>query len=301
MVVKIEKFIYFIENLGSMKYYELQKKDLENILSEMEFNTQELTAIQKDMKHYDKYYIIVSEKNIGFIKIWKQTFKDPYMKLQIDNCDLVSFKGGAILVSQFIDVLDQIFCIPQVIRCSETDVNEFAKRGFERIEDKICKATTIHPSSVLINIVKYVKFSQGQYKSLPQIRQMTPEDITSITEIFKKEYPARYRAVRLLYEYDKSSCFVYDDGVIKGALFAELREDHLYVHQILVKEEFRGKTVSESLLGHAYSYAQQKEKGLIRGTIRGNLLKYYSRMGVEEDTKLPKSRYLVRISPVGLR
>lgn len=219
------------------------------------------------------------------------------MKLELEECDLINFKGEEIETKKYIDVLDDIFELPQVTRCLDKDLKLFKERGFKEIDERLEKGyQTKEKSSVLLSVLKIVDKKEKPDEYIDYVRSMKEEDLPIIEEIFSKEYAARFRAIKVMYNYDPKSCFVYDDELIKGVVFGEKQKNALYIHQIFVKKEFRGVGIDITMLNYLNQYARKIRKDVIRGTIRGNLFTYYRKLGVMKELQKPKSYYMVRFS-----
>ncbi len=280
-----------------MNWFDLEQVNLEQLLAEHHLSERDLQIIRDETQHFDRYLIIKYEKSIGFIRIWRQSISDPYSTVQLDDCDLINFKGEGIPVARYIDVLDEIFQVPQLTRCSENYLSLFGRRGFRRVLDKKRKLRgSIGASSVLLGVIKKVTTAEIPMSS-EFIRRMAPGDIAQIQTFFFDEYRMRYRAVPLLYSQDNKSCFVYDqDGEIKGVILAQQAEETVYIHQIFVRKEFRGVGIDRALLNHISLYANGLGKDTISGTVRGNLVPYYDSLGISLDLSKPKSHYVLRLN-----
>lgn len=273
-----------------MEYSELNETNLETILKSLDFDEGEIARIQKDREYFDRYILIQDGPDIGFLTVLRQPFGDPYLDLTLEECDLLNYRGR-LSVESFLDVMDNIFEIPQIARCCESAKEAFMRRGFKDIEEK----PEYDGSSKLIPVNFQVSLEISEPETVSNIRQMNLEDISYISNLFFDEYTARFRLVEKMYKTDPQSCFVYEDGgEIKGAVFAERLNDRLYIHQIFVKKSERGKKIDRNLLDYIVTYARDFDYHLVGGTIRGNLSRYYYRFGVRVDESVEEEGYMVR-------
>lgn len=114
------------------------------------------------------------------------------------------------------------------------------------------------------------------------IRKATPKDIKRITDLLHqvnmvhhvirpdlfKPYTTKYneQELEVLLEDDSKPIFVYDDGEVKGYAFCQLTEVRdnlllqdnktLYIDDICVDEQARGKHVGKALYEYVRNYAQ---------------------------------------------
>lgn len=273
-----------------MDYIDLKQSDLERILRESEFSEEEINKIKNDARHYDRYILVCEGQSVGFIAILEQQFEDPYMNISLDSCDLINYRGDLPLEC-FLDVLDLLFKGPQITRAALSKLGVFERYNFSPIEEK----PGCGRASEIIPIVFEIHSANRPIETNENIRLMNPNDLEPIKTLFFEEYGARFRLVEKMYENCPESCFVYEENRgIKGAIFSEKRGNELYVHQMFVKKSERGMGIDRALRDYLFQYAEENSCYLIKGKSRGNLMKYYHRMGAVIDKSEEIEIYLVR-------
>lgn len=271
---------------------ELKEENLEVLLADSVFEEKEISEIKRDIKYYDRYLLIQEGLRMGFLKVLRQPFDDPYLELVLDECDLVNYKGR-VSIDAFLDAMDYIFEIPQVIRCFLSNEGTFIRRGFQAIGEKEHK----HIDSSKLIPIKFEVKSAPSILGFEYVRLMDENDLLNIIELFFQEYRVKYRAVKRMYETCPLSCFVYEqDRVIKGVVFGEKMSDSgvFYIHQLLIKKSEQGKHIDRVLLRYIGNNARKEGFNNIKGTARGNLLRYYRGLGAVRDRDIEAQEYLVR-------
>lgn len=277
-----------------MRYTDLKTGNLEAKLAEAGLEVGEVEDIKKDASYYDRYILVTENTSKGFIKIWRQHVGDQYIKLYLEECEIVNMSRQQIYLTTYIDVLDRIFELPQIIRVATSEMSQALARGFSEMADSDNVASkSLYKASALIPIRKNI--SATVTFPLSDTRHMTAEDLAEVERIFEEEYPLRYRAVKPMFERDPNFCFVCGTDNIKGIILAEKLVDCIYVHQMLVRQTYRAREVDSALINTLETYAKMDGIKLLKGTARGNLLRYYMRkLKVEIDLTEQVSQYLVR-------
>jgi len=273
-----------------MQYFDLKQENLEEKLIEYNFEENEIARIQEDIGYFDHYFLVQEGDNIGFVTSACQPISDPYLKFKVEEIDLLNYRG-CISTDTFLDVLDNIFKIPQLVRCVESEKNTLLARGFEIPEETMKDASRLIPITFRLDPNR--KFTVDE-----NIRLMQELDLEEIEKQFYEEYRARHTAVKRMYKADPNSCIVYEGGAILGVCFAEklAGEKILYVHQIWVKEDARRFRIDKKILASTACIAMSKGLTTIKATIRGNLFDYYERFGAKEDVLRESHQYLMRYS-----
>ena len=143
-----------------------------------------------------------------------------------------------------------------------------------------------------------------------ELRRACPKDIKRIIELLHqvnmvhhvirpdlfKPYTTRYNEEELLSLLDDDSkpIFVYDDGEVKGYAFCQLTEvrdnlllqdnKSLYIDDICVDEQARGRHVGKALYGYVRSYARSIGcHNITLNVWEGNdpALSFYKNMGMQ--------------------
>ncbi|MFH0978386.1 MAG: hypothetical protein V1837_03730 [Candidatus Woesearchaeota archaeon] len=256
------------------------------------------SQVRKEFTYYDKYILVTDKSAIGFIKIWRQKAADPYVNFTIDQCDLVSLKGDAITLEDYILVLDKIFEVPQILRCNERDYATFKNHGFCALTDKLENEIPINRTAAALVPIYIPVTKDSHYIIDESIRAMNDSDVPLVEKLFLEEYTLRHRAVRLLYNMSPSTCLVYDDGNIEGVLLSAVEENNnkiiIHAHQVLVSQRSRRKGISVRLHNALNSLALANHAIEIRGAARGNLVPMYLDRGAKIDPEQPTIFYLIR-------
>lgn len=261
-------------------------------MRESGFNEEEIAEVKEDVGYHDMYILIKAGENIGFLSVLEQKFEDPYLEVVLDSCDLINYKGR-VPVNCFLEVMDNIFRGPQITVAKIKELETFERYGFYKVEEK----PRYPGASRLIPVYFKLPLDSRDIKNQLGIRPMEQEDLEGIANLFFEEYAARYRLVGKMYETDPESCFVYEeDGEVKGVVFSERRGNELYVRQMFVKRSGRGSGIDTALFKGLQLYAEENKCSIIRGSIRGNLVRYYEKKGVRIDSLREDRVYVIRFN-----
>jgi len=257
-----------------MNFIDLKQTSLEEVLSQFELTTEDYEGLVREAAYFDKYFLVGEGANIGKLTVFTQHLHDPWIDIELDNCDILNYRGK-IPVEYFLDVMDEIFERTQLARASEHDLETFQKRGFRTIPNKEGRGVAI-----LRPVGRHVKKGDVEKPEDKRLRVMMPEDLPEIKRLFEREYPFRYRAVELMYV--PGSCFLFEEeDEIRGVIFNEKRENYLYCKELFVKDSERGREIARLLLSQAFWYAAEQGFAEVRGNARDRAFPLYRRLGAK--------------------
>ncbi len=230
-------------------------------------------------RYYDKAYLLESDDTPAFIGIVTQELhNEPYMDLDEDEVDLMHYQSPGSLEG-VINFIGQHTTRPQIIRALEVNKGLFTSRGWKPIYNRDGS------ESILRKVRRYI-LPDELFEISPQIRLMEENDLPFIEELFRREYPLRYRMVQYLYDQDKEGNFVFEDkDGICGVTFTERRPEYLYCRQIFVKEAKRGQGIGTKLNQFRLAFARDNGLYVIFANIRGESEGFHLKQGVEISTE----------------
>ncbi len=242
------------------------------------------SEFEKLTKYFDESYL-VGDKYQNFIGILTQELRnEPYMNIDLDEVDLITYQATGSL-KDILDFMEQQYKRPQITRVQEDNLDIFFHRGWQHILNK-------DNSMAILRKIRRNILPDEVFEISPNIRKTEESDLIIIEELFRREYPLRYRMVQYLYDQDIMGNFVYvDDKEIVGVTFNERRKDYLYCRQIFVKKSKRNKSIGSKLNQFRLNFARENGLYVIFANIRGDAINFHLKQGVELTTE--KEYYLI--------
>ena len=234
--------------------------------------------------YYDEAYLLESSNFIGILT--QELHNEPYMNIDFDEVDLINYQTKK-SIEDVIDFKEQYYKKPQNIRANEIHLDFFLQKGWQHIKNK-------DGTIAILRKIRRKILSDEVFEISSNMREMKENDLEKIEELFKKEYPLRYRVVKYLYDQDKKSNFVYENkDKIVGITFNERKKEYLYCRQIFVKKSQRNKGIGSKLNQFCLSYARDNGLDIIFANIRGDTVNFYLKQQAEISTE--KEFYLMKI------
>lgn len=222
-------------------------------------------------QYYDEAYLIGDSRFVGILT--QELHNEPYMAIDLDEVDIMNKEGEGPL-GDLLDFTEQHYKRPQITRASESDVGLFLDRGWTYIPNK--DGTVAMLRNVRRDISPIESFDVSS-----SIRPIRESDLGEIEELFRREYPLRYRMVRYLYDPDKESNFAYEGETgIEGVTFNQRMEDYLYCRQIFVRADKRYQRIGYKLNQFRLAHARDHGLFVIYANVRGDVIRFHEKQKV---------------------
>ena len=89
----------------------------------------------------------------------------------------------------------------------EENLQSFKRRGWKHIPNKDGSISVLRKARRIISPEEVFQIS-------PDIRQCEVSDLPEITELFRREYPLRYRMVGCMRDQDPPANFIFEDDLL---------------------------------------------------------------------------------------